>query len=672
MKILLVGGGTGGATTPLLALAEEYKRRDPYVQLLLVGTASGPERSLAQSAHVPFTTIPAGKFRRYFSLQNFSDVVLTLIGFFRAYGLLRRERPNLILGAGSYVQVPMIYAGSLLGIPSIIHQQDVTPGLANKLCVTIARTITVAFEESLRFFPKRKTRWIGNPTRAQLLEGSRKNGFERFNLHKQLPVLLAFGGGTGSQQLNQLIAEASLSLVNHFQIIHLTGGRNDSFTVQHPHYHPFTFLTDGMADAYAVSDLVLCRAGLSTLSELSALGKTAILIPLPHTHQETNARFFEKKNAVVVAHESSLDHFSLERLLIEVYENTERRLSLAKAIHGLSQPNATAMLVHEITALALPRQISSVARDLHELVDDVRTDEPLAKHTNFHLGGPASLFAVCTMASELVQALQLIRSNGVPYYILGGGTNLVVGDRGFPGVILQVRNAEFEPSGDDVVAGAGMSTGAFVYRCHEQGLVGAEFLVGIYGTIGGAVRGNAGSFGKEMKDIVVSCEVVTPLGTVETWDNERFSFGYRDSAAKHETVTILTVRIALKRGDVAAAKKNVIEYTKYKKEHQPLSAPSAGCMFKNYQLRQQDHKLAKRFAEVIVNGTLPAWALIKDVGMAGMRMGGIEISELHANFFLNTGQGTAEQVVMLVSMVKQRVRDTHGIQMTEEVQFIGF
>lgn len=672
MKILLVGGGTGGATTPLLALAEEYRRRDPYVRFLFVGTSRGPERSLVQSTNITFFSIPAGKLRRYFSLLNISDLIITMFGFFKAYSLIRREKPDVLIGVGGYVQVPVMYAGYVLGIPSMIHQQDVVPGLANSLCAPISKKITVAFEESLRYFPKRKTSWIGNPTRGQLLQGSKKNGYERFNLHRQLPVLLAFGGGTGSQQLNQLIAEASLTLVNHFQIIHITGGRDDSFTVQHPHYHPYTFLTDGMADAYAVSDLVICRAGLSTLSELSTLGKAAVLVPLPHSHQVINARFFEEKNAVIVAQESTLDHFTLERLLIDLYENSDRRKSLEHAIHRLSQPNATGLMVHEIMSLIIPRKIISIEKKLRLLVKDVRSNEMLARHTNFRLGGPADLFAVCTSAGELVQALKLVRVTGVPCLLLGGGANLVVADHGFSGVVIQVRNLEFERVGDDVIAGAGMNTGTFVHHCHEAGLIGAEFLVGIYGTIGGAVRGNAGSFGKEMKDIIVSCEIMTDTGIIKTWNKDRFNFGYRDSAVKHEPVTILTVRVSLQTGDITDAKKTVLEYAKYKKEHQPLGKPSAGCMFKNYVLRVQDHALAQRFADVMRNGAVPAWALIQGVGMAGMKMGGIEISEQHANFFLNNGKGTAKQVVMLVSMVKQRVRDAYGVQLVEEVQFIGY
>lgn len=671
MRFALVGGGTGGAATPLLAIASEISRRAPASTYFMIGTSHGPERLLAAHANVRFFSVQAGKLRRYFSLQNITDAFLTVIGFFEAFVLLGRERPQCVVSVGSYVSVPVLWAARLRGIPCIIHQQDVTPGLANRLCVPTASVITVTFKESERDFPKRKTRWIGNPMRSEILSGSKGRGLERFNLHAELPVILAFGGGTGSQRINQLISEASLNLVKRFQILHLTGGRQDILKVQHLNYHAHTFLADNMADAYAVADIVICRAGLSTLTEIGALGKPSIVIPLPHSHQEANARYFSDRNAVIYCDEEGTSHEMLEQTVLTLYGDAQKKSELSKNIRALVKTNAASEFVDEAFGLVLPREYAEIARRLSKNGVSVLHKEPLSRHSHFKIGGPADLYLACPTAASIVHAVRIVRDRGIPHLVIGGGTNLLFPDKGFRGAVIECVNQEFERIGTDVSVGAGMKTGVMVQRCHAEGLVGAEFLVGIYGTMGGAVRGNAGAFNGETQDILVSCQVLTETGRIETWDNERFKFGYRDSIAKHVPLVILTARFKLQAGDVVEAKRRVAEYLAHKRQHQPITLPSAGCMFKNYKLKPTDTALRERFASARKGDAIPAWAFIKDAGLAGKRIGDIQVSEQHANFFVNLGKGTAEQVITLASFVKQQVRDGYGVQLEEEVQFIN-
>ncbi len=672
MRYALVGGGTGGAATPLIAIAAEISRRSSQSTFFMIGTRGGPEKILATHAGIDFFSIHTGKLRRYLSFQNITDVFLTVIGFFESLRLLAREKPDCIISVGSFVAVPVMWAARMLGIPCIIHQQDVKPGLSNRLCTPVASAITVTFKESLFDFPKNKTRWIGNPIRSEILSGSKERGLERFNLHTQLPVILAFGGGTGSQHINQLISESSLNLVKHFQILHLTGSRQDIIKIQHPNYHAHSFLSDNMADAYAVSDIVICRAGLSTLTEIGVLGKPAIVLPLPHSHQEANAAYFRDRDAIIYRDEQTTSRELLEQAIVDLYNDKQRMAQLSTRIRGLVKIDATSSFVDATMGIVLPRQYNNLTKKLINSGSSVFKNEPLSRHSHFKIGGPADVYISCTTAASIVHSIRLLRMIGIPHTVIGGGTNLLFPDQGIRGAIVECANDEFERIGNDVSVGAGTKTGVLVQRCHAEGLVGAEFLVGIYGTIGGAVRGNAGSFGVEIKDVFVSCQVLTQAGKIETWDTEQFQFHYRDSVAKHVPLVILTVRLRLKSGDVADARRRVAEYIAYKRQRQPISLPSAGCMFKNYTLKPADQALRERFSPALKGDAVPAWAFIKEAGLAGKRIGDIQVSELHANFFVNLGKGTADQVLSLASVVKQRVRDTFGVQLEEEVQYVGF
>ena len=672
-SIVLVGGGTGGATTPLIAIAEQLRATHPDVTLAFIGTSDGIERKLANTAAITFFAIKAGKFRRYFSLQNLSDVVAICVGFFQAFRLLGKIQPAVIVSVGSYVAVPVVWAGKLRGIPIVVHQQDVVPGLSNKLCAPHARVITTVFEETLRFFPKEKAVWTGNPVRSSILITSHEQGIDKFNFSRQSPVLLVIGGGTGSLRINQLVNESLSALLSTFQIIHFTGGRMSGDEVQeNPRYRRFDFLAGDIQFALAAADIVVCRAGLATLSELGALGKPSIVVPMPNSHQEANADFFARQNACVVLDERKLTAPSLTNEIQALWHDKEKRKRLSQNIRSLVRIDATERVCDEIMNVLRDDSLRDVMRDLSRAVRDIRRNEPLSRHSNFKIGGPTDIFASCATAQELYDAIGIVRRYQTPYVVLGGGTNVVVSDQGFRGVVIHAHNNECSVAGETITVGAGMTNGAFVQQCHAHGLVGAEFIVGIYGTIGGAVRGNAGSFGKEMKDIVTSCEVLTEQGEHETWPNSSFKFGYRDSIVKRSGVVIVSVKFHLTRGDVAEAQRTLREYLTYKRAHQPINLPSAGCMFKNVVVPKDNVKVRTAFSTMIKDDTLPAWAFIKEVELAGKRIGDIQISEQHANFFVNLGNGTAEQIMQLKSLVKQRVRDSYGIQLEEEVQFIGF
>ena len=336
MRVLLAGGGSGGSATPVLAVAEALRARAPATDFLLVGTTTGPERALAEAAGVPFAAVATGKLRRYLDWQNVLDAGRVPLGIAQAVGLVRRFRPHVAFGAGGFAAVPPLVAAALGGVPVVIHQQDVEPGLANLLLMPFALRVTVAFPQSRAYFPSARTIVVGNPVRADVLTGDRARAAERFGLERGLPTLLVTGGGTGALGLNERVAAAVPSLVEFCQVIHLTGrGRAVPPAQPSSRYHAYEFLVDEMKHALAAADLVVSRAGLGTLSELAALGKPTVLVPLPDSHQAANARAATRAVAARVVPQAHLTPERLVGLARSLLADDAARAALAAAARRL-------------------------------------------------------------------------------------------------------------------------------------------------------------------------------------------------------------------------------------------------------------------------------------------------------------------------------------------------
>jgi len=343
--IILSGGGTGGSITPLLALAEELWRENKNLNLIFVGNYSGPEKEMVaafnnQTGPMKFIPLISGKWRRYFSWQNFWDIFKIITAYFQSFILLRRERPDLILSAGGFVSVPLVLAAAFLKIPILIHQQDIRPGLANKLMAPFARVVTVTFAKSLLDYGS-KAVWIGNPVK-QLSKDHQETSIEmiknKYNLDTKKPLVLITGGGTGSHKINDLIFRGIPELIKFCQIIHLTGsGKLLIEKIYSSDYHPLEIVSyQDSLELIRAADLVVSRCGLGTLAELSSLNKAAILIPLPNSHQEDNAAIFSEAQAAVVLNQNELTPEKLaeeiKRLLNNEPLKNELKNNIAKVI----------------------------------------------------------------------------------------------------------------------------------------------------------------------------------------------------------------------------------------------------------------------------------------------------------------------------------------------------
>jgi UDP-N-acetylglucosamine--N-acetylmuramyl-(pentapeptide) pyrophosphoryl-undecaprenol N-acetylglucosamine transferase len=331
--VLLAGGGSGGSATPVLAVAQALRRLEPSVELLYVGTLDGPEATLAAAQGIPFRGVHAGKLRRYWDLRNVSDPLRVVQGVGESYALVRAFQPRAAMAAGGFGAVPPMVAARAFGARTLIHQQDVEPGLANRLLVPFARKITVSLDSSLAHFPRERTTVTGNPVRAEILTADASTGFARLNLNPDVPLVVATGGGTGALGLNRLVAAAAPRLVAWAQVVHLTGrGRGVPSETDSPRYRAIEFLVDEMPHLLAAATLVVSRAGMGTLTELASLGKPALVIPLPESHQWANAQAFARQGAIEVADQATLTPERLGQRVCGLLDDLARRKHLGRSL----------------------------------------------------------------------------------------------------------------------------------------------------------------------------------------------------------------------------------------------------------------------------------------------------------------------------------------------------
>ena len=293
---------------------------------------------------------------------------------------------------------------------------------------------------------------------------------------------------------------------------------------------------------------------------------------------------------------------------------------------------------------------------LYNVVDaaKIQKDEPMKKHTTFRIGGPADYFIMPSNEKELAEAVRVCRKFLIPIYIVGNGSNLLVGDKGFRGAIIQLFKSmgTFQVEGNQITAQAGCSLAQIANAALDAALTGFEFAAGIPGTLGGAVVMNAGAYGGEMKDVLVEATVLDTEGNVRTLKNEELELGYRHSIVKEKNYIVLEAVIELKKGSADSIKAVMDDLKEKRVSKQPLDRPSAGSTFK----RPEGHFAGK---------------LIMDAGLRGFQVGGAQVSEKHCGFVVNAGGATAEDVLNLVKAVQKKVQDEFGILLETEIKFLG-
>ncbi len=287
--------------------------------------------------------------------------------------------------------------------------------------------------------------------------------------------------------------------------------------------------------------------------------------------------------------------------------------------------------------------------------ENIRLQEPMAGHTTFRIGGPADCFLELENEEQLKKVRRYLELTGVSFFVLGNGSNLLVNDTGYRGIILQVGSKMngISVQGNRVIAKAGATLVQAARTAMEHGLSGLEFASGIPGTVGGGVVMNAGAYGGEMSQAVVQVNVVSRDGEILELDNETMEFGYRSSVIKHSPFIVTEVTFCLDRDDKDVIKGRMEELAMRRREKQPLEYPSAGSTFK----RPEGHFAGK---------------LIMEAGLKGFRIGGAQVSEKHCGFVVNTGNATAQDVRDVMTAVQNRVKGQFGVELEPEILFVGW
>ncbi|ULL17590.1 undecaprenyldiphospho-muramoylpentapeptide beta-N-acetylglucosaminyltransferase [Paenibacillus sp. H1-7] len=351
--IVFTGGGSAGHVTPNLAIISKLKKLGWDIQY--IGSRDGIEKDIIHHAGISFHHISSGKLRRYFDLKNIKDPFKVVKGIGEAYMLLRKLKPAIVFSKGGFVSVPVIVASWLNRIPVISHESDMTPGLANKISMPFVTRMCVNFPESLKHIKGDKGICTGLPIRDQILQGKASRAYDLCEFHKQKPVLLIMGGSLGAQAINKAVRDALDPLLERFQIVHICGKGHVADTyAKRRGYKQFEFINDELADVLAMTDIVLSRAGATSIFEFLALGKPMLLIPLTKQasrgDQILNAASFEKKGYARVLFEEDLSAETLVQSLDGVYENKE---SIANNIRTTQQSNAADTIIDLIQQISL-------------------------------------------------------------------------------------------------------------------------------------------------------------------------------------------------------------------------------------------------------------------------------------------------------------------------------
>ena len=355
MRVIIAGGGTGGHLFPGLAVAEELKNRDDSTEVIFVGTEYGIEARVVPREGYPIKFLRAEGLVGVSTVKKAKAIVTTFFSIGDSYKIIQTVRPDIVIGVGGYASGAAMLTAYLMSIPTMILEQNSIPGLTNKILGRFVRAVCITYQESISFFPKAKTFLTGNPVRMQILKGDIESAYRLFSLERGLFTIFIFGGSSGAKSINMAIVNAlnnMYDLKDKIQFLHQTGIR-DYENIRESYRKtgfkgtitPFIYQ---MGEAYAVADIVVSRAGATTLAELTALGKPAILIPYPYAagqHQELNARKLLEMGAAKMIRDSELKGESLANSIREMYTNETMRAEMQRNSRSVGRPEACSKVV---------------------------------------------------------------------------------------------------------------------------------------------------------------------------------------------------------------------------------------------------------------------------------------------------------------------------------------
>lgn len=371
-KIIFVGGGTGGHVAPNIAIIDELKNiskdRCINIDFLYIGRINGIEKELINKYGLKYKGIYTGKLRRYFSLKNFSDIILMLLGCIQSFFILLFNRPSIIFAKGGFVTVPFCLAAAILRIPFVIHESDSVMGLSNKILLPFAKKVYLGFPvNAYKNILIKKTYFSGNPVRSEILEASenKKAFFQKYKLDETKKIIFVFGGSQGAGRINELIYESLDNIVSHYNLIQQTGERHEEYfkakrssmgDKERRRYLPVGYIGAELKDFFINADLIISRTGASSIAEIVAVKKPSILIPLSSAasdHQTSNAKFLQKNGIASVLNEKILTADKLCEEIDFLMNNKKARDSMVNSMENVFPENSAYIIAEDLLGIVL-------------------------------------------------------------------------------------------------------------------------------------------------------------------------------------------------------------------------------------------------------------------------------------------------------------------------------
>ena len=375
MRVIIAGGGTGGHIFPGLAVAEELRSRDASTEVVFAGTEQGIEARVVPREGYPIKFLRAEGLVGVSLKKKIRAMVKAVLSMGDSYRIIKSVRPDIVIGVGGYASGVITAVAYLMSVPTMILEQNAVPGFTNKILGKIVNSICITYQESLSSFPREKTFLTGNPVRMNVLRGNSESAYRLFSLEKGLFTIFAFGGSAGAKSINRALADALphlRDLKDAIQFLHQTGLKDyeavrDTYR-QEGYKGTITPFIYQMGEAYAVADIVISRAGATTLAELTALGKPALLVPYPHAagdHQEVNARKLLEIGAARMIPDRELSGEILANTIRELYANESVRAGMQRSGMAVGRPEASSRIAD--IALSLTKQAPTGSHQKGEL-----------------------------------------------------------------------------------------------------------------------------------------------------------------------------------------------------------------------------------------------------------------------------------------------------------------
>jgi UDP-N-acetylmuramate dehydrogenase len=686
-------------------VARSLQAKSPGVEIAWIGGHRGLEAQVVPDTGIPFRRLMLRSLRSVdMDVHVILDPIRLSLSVPQALAMLAWRRPDAIFTTGGYVSLPALLAASAMRIPVVMWDGNVVPGRSVRVTARLAGCLAVTYESTCKAMRGSRPCFVtGTPIRDPRQIG-RAEARAALGVPADERLVLVFGGSQSVRRFNSAVAEALPRLVEKVSVLHVTG--DDGFDqavhnrdllpddLRH-RYRPERFLGDEMTEALAAADLVVGRAGSSTLSEVAAFGLPMVVVPYPHAagHQRRNAEELARVGGARLVEDEAFDADAL-LAAAAILDDPALHDSMAAAARSLARPGAADAVVELVLAAANRRPLPepahlaevskgaataaapapaapapataaapappdwpALAADLHaETGLRGRLAASMALHTTMRVGGPADILVEVRSTAALRAALSFARRRGVAWLVVGRGSDLVVSDAGIRGMVVVNHATDVRIEGERLIAAAGTPLAMAATVAGSTGLSGLEFGLAIPGSVGGAVWANAGAHGSDVATVIESAELLRPDGDVVTVPAAELGLSYRDSRLKRshgdasDVVLSATFRLSPLAPEAIGARLD--EIRRWRREHQPLTRPSAGSIFKN---PEGDS----------------AGRLIDAAGLKGAREGGAMVSPRHANFIVNAGSATAADVRMLAEKVRGTVEARFGVRLVFEVEFVG-